>query len=216
MFEDKNSDTVQKKASRNATEQVKRARSILSQRHAGQSRHAVLPGRTDDANRHIQTKEKKSLIVVFILLILLLLVLVLLPLLAQSFANPLVTSILRLVPLHIILLSHKLDLAPKTVALFDQSLPQLQVKSLLLVKLALAARDGEVHCTAVGHFAVVVEEPGVTADQCRETDEVGNGFHDVPAEFGLEGEVPVEIFVSSLSFNIASGVLRILPYANPP
>lgn len=36
----------------------------------------------------------------------------------------------------------------------------------------------------------MVQEPGVTADKSGETDEVGDGLHDVPAEFGAEGQVP--------------------------
>jgi hypothetical protein len=41
-----------------------------------------------------------------------------------------------------------------------------------LIELLLTTRYSEVHGGAVGYFAVVVEEPHVTANQGGETDEI--------------------------------------------
>lgn len=107
-----------------------------------------------------------------LIIILILLALLLLAILPQRLGNLLVLFLLHLVPLDVVLVSDGLNFLAQRVAVFYQDLPFPEVEVVLVVELGLAARDGEVHGGAVGDFAVVVEEPNVTANQGGETDEV--------------------------------------------
>lgn len=85
------------------------------------------------------------------------------PNLRHRLHHPFILLILHLIPLDIILIRNLLDLPSIRIRFVDERFPFLHVEAFVRVEFCLAARDGEVERGAVGHFAVVVEEPEIAA-----------------------------------------------------
>ena len=109
-------------------------------------------------------------------LILVVLVLLLLFLFAalflESLLDLLVLFLLQLVPLNIVFVGNGLDLLTQSITVLNQSLPLAQIEIVLLIKLLLSTGYSEVHRRTVADFAVVVQEPHVTANKRRKTNQV--------------------------------------------
>ena len=91
---------------------------------------------------------------------------------AHGFKHSIIFFVALLVPIHIIFASNLFNFPPISVGFFNQGFPSLQIEPFVLIQLRLFAADGQIQRRAVRYFSIVVQEPEISTDKGRKTNEI--------------------------------------------